>query len=134
MYFLGIDPGKDKCGLALTDNQGKVVIQKIVPSQAFEEELNDILKRNDITVIIGDGTSSKKYIQILKRMGLKTVVMKESFSTLEARKLYFEENGYGWQIILPDGLRFPQCPIDDYAARVLIKRYFNEANIYKKDS
>ncbi len=134
MYFLGIDPGKDKCGLALTDNQGKVILQKIVSPQDFEEELYDLIKRHDITVIIGDGTTSKKYIQILEQMGLKTVVVKESFSTIEARKLYFMENGYGWQILLPYGLRFPQRPIDDYAARVLIKRYFKEVNTYKKDT
>ncbi len=127
MYFLGIDPGKDKCGLALTDSQGKVVLQKIVPALELEEELKDLIKKRELTVIIGDGTTSKKYIEILKGMGNKFVVMPESFSTLEARKLYFEENGYGWQVILPYGLRFPKRPIDDYAARVLVKRYIQKA-------
>ncbi len=127
MYYLGVDPGKDKCGLALLNDQGAVLVQKIVPPNALEKEIEDIASGKDnITIILGNGTTSKKYIKILLERKYKVEVVEESYSTLEARELYFQEKGYGWQAILPKGLRSPNCPLDDYAARILVNRYLME--------
>lgn len=127
MFYLGVDPGKDKCGLALLDEDRQVISQRIVLAKDLEEEILHLVKRDrNVIIIIGDGTTSKRYIQLLKKNNLEVKVVKESYSTLEAKDLYFKENGYGWQIILPKGLRSPRRPIDDYAARVLVDRYLEE--------
>lgn len=125
MYYLGVDPGKDKCGLALLNDQGTVFVQKIVPTNCLEKEIEDMTTGKDILIILGNGTTSKKYIKILQARDYKVEVVEESYSTLEARELYFQEKGYGWQAILPKGLRAPNCPLDDYAARILVTRYLN---------
>ncbi|HHY19579.1 MAG TPA: hypothetical protein GX522_06745 [Firmicutes bacterium] len=127
MFYLGLDPGKDKCGLALVNEDGQVLVQKIVFASSLEEELLRITNGKDVVVILGDGTTSEKYLSMLTKHGFRVNVIRESFSTLDARELYFKEKGYGWQIILPKGLRNPNIPLDDYAARVLVNRFLSEA-------
>ncbi|MDD4693173.1 MAG: Holliday junction resolvase RuvX [Firmicutes bacterium] len=120
---MGIDPGKDKCGLALVDDTGKVITQKIVSSRDLIAEIKGICKTDEVKLIIGDGTTSEKFLALLKEIDLPIEIVTESYSTLEAKDLYFEENGYGWQILLPKGLRSIRRPLDDYAARILVDRY-----------
>lgn len=128
MNYLGIDPGKDKCGLALVDDKGHVIMQKIVSSNDLLKEIQQIVTDNDVSLILGDGTTSQKYLPLLIELGIPIKIVKESYSTLQAKELYFKENGYGLQILLPKGLRSPRRPLDDYAARILINRFLQDKN------
>lgn len=125
MLFLGIDPGKDKCGLALVDSVGRVVLQKIVPSNELIAEIEGISKGKRITVVMGNGTTARRYLPLVEELDLPVELVEEGYSTLEAKELYFRENGYCWQVILPKGLRSVRRPLDDYAARILVDRYLN---------
>ena len=99
MLFLGIDPGKDKCGLALVDSVGRVVLQKIVPTNELIAEIEGISKGKRITVVMGNGTTARRYLPLVEELDLPVELVEEGYSTLEAKELYFRENGYGWQVI-----------------------------------
>lgn len=114
--ILAIDPGKDKCGIALLLDTGELKEKKIVPpSEVFAL----VEKYRPQTILLGDGTYSKTF------SGLKNVILvKEKNSTLEARERYFKDHPpRGIMRWLPAGLRFPPVQIDDYAAWVLAQRY-----------
>ena len=127
--ILAIDPGNQKCGLAIADNE-KTILRKIVVTGSLLEEIEKIIEIYKIEkLILGDGTFSKKVkpgiSNIVQNNNIELVLVDEKFSTEEARKLYFEENKPKgiWRLV-PLGLQAPAEPIDDYAALVLAKRYF----------
>ncbi|MEM9244613.1 MAG: resolvase, partial [Cyanobacteria bacterium P01_F01_bin.153] len=63
MGILGVDPGREKCGLALVDNQGIPIIHEVVPSGQVMETVQDWASRFSIeTVVMGDRTSSKQWL------------------------------------------------------------------------
>lgn len=127
--ILAIDPGNQKCGLAIADNE-KAILRKIVETGSLLEEIKKIIETYKIEkLILGDGTFSKKVkpdiSDIAQSHDVELVLIDEKFSTEEARKLYFAENKPKgiWRLV-PLGLQSPSEPIDDYAALVLAKRYF----------
>ena len=36
MFFLGIDPGRDKCGVALLGSDGEIKFEEVVPTDELE--------------------------------------------------------------------------------------------------
>lgn len=119
--ILAIDPGKDKCGIAILQETGELQEKKIIPSSEVLALVNKIHPKK---ILLGDGTYSKKF-KDLKDF----ILVKEKNSTLEARQLYFMDHPpRGLARLLPAGLRFPRVPIDDYAALVLARRYLEGKN------
>lgn len=121
MILLSVDPGRDKCGLALLDGP-RVLLLKIIETSRVSEQISEISKRFKIDdFIIGDGTAvGLVEKQISEATGLVPFRIDETGSTLEARKLYFFLNPpTGWSRLIPKGLLSPPVPIDDYAALIL---------------
>ena len=126
--FIGIDPGKDKLGLALVDRSGRLIEKKIVKPEETKSYLQDMTNKYDIKkIIVGDGTHSGKIKKLIIEMDLAPllVMVDEKGSTEKAERLYFKDNP-------PQGLRkilalfvswSPSQPVDDYAALVLVKEY-----------
>ena len=57
----GLDPGRDKCGLAVVDNQGSCLYHEIVSTVQLEEQLKQLQgKYGFSTLVMGNGTTSKE--------------------------------------------------------------------------
>ncbi|MEM9770287.1 MAG: resolvase [Cyanobacteria bacterium P01_D01_bin.73] len=135
MGILGVDPGREKCGLALVDNQGTPIIHEVVPSGQVMETVQDWASRFSIeTVVMGDRTSSKQWLaQWTEQLGNidnlpAPKLIDEHNSTLEARSVYWElYPPRGLKRLIPEGMRLPPRAIDDLAAVVLARRYLAQS-------
>ena len=125
--ILGIDPGSSKSGVALLDKGGNILRLELILMDNFQSGLRRFLRKDNPTVcVLGDGTTSSSMHEALAGIlpAIKVVVCDESYSTEEARKLYWEMNQpQGWRRLIPLGLLTPPEPLDAYAAVVLARRY-----------
>lgn len=124
--ILAIDPGREKTGIAILNNSD-VLEHKIINSDELVQIIKSLLEKYIIkTIVMGNGTSSKKKYDLLKRefIDRDIVLINEYRTTDEARKLYFQENPpKGWKKIIPLGMQVPPVPVDDYAAIVIGRKY-----------
>ena len=127
--ILGLDPGRDKCGLAIA-RKGAILHHQVVDSSSAIATIRDLFKKYDVDLIVmGDGTTSKDWCEKIKASSvenLSVVTVNEQNSTLEARDRYWlMYPPKGLQRIVPPGLRVPPCPVDDIVAILLIERYLS---------
>ena len=127
--ILAIDPGREKTGIAILKNSD-VLEHKIINSEELVQTIKSLLEKYIIkTIIMGNGTSSKKKYDLLKRefMDRDIVLINEYRTTDEARKLYFQENPpKGWKKLIPLGMQVPPVPVDDYAAILIGRKYLKD--------
>ncbi len=125
--YLGFDPGKDKCGVAVADSQGQAHYQAVIPTAAVVDQIQTLCSQWLVTqVVMGDRTTSKQWQATLQTAlpQLSITLVDEHNSTLAARDLYWEMYpARGFQKIIPQGLRLPPRPIDDLVAILLVRRY-----------
>lgn len=128
--YLGIDPGRSKTGLAVTDNDGKILYLKVAETEHILAELHAVRDKYPVQqLVIGNGTNSKYITGAVTSVfaDLPLEIVGEAHSTEEARKLYWELNPpQGFRKIIPLGLLVPEEPLDAYAAVVLIKRFLKQ--------
>jgi RNase H-fold protein (predicted Holliday junction resolvase) len=127
MMYLGFDPGKDKCGVAIVDDQGQVYDQAVIPTNLVLEKIPALCGQWQVTrLVIGDRTTTKQWQTQLQTVlpQMPIVPVDEHNSTLEARDLYWEMYpASGLQKFIPQGMRLPPRPIDDLVAILLVRRY-----------
>lgn len=126
--YLGFDPGKDKCGLAIVDGQKTIHWHQVVLTEQVTTTLEEICQSIAVeSVILGDQTRSKYWHQVLQTVlpvTLKIITVDERYSSLEARSRYWELYPPSlWQRLIPLGLRQPPRPVDDIVAIVLVERF-----------
>lgn len=121
---LAIDPGRDKCGIAVLSPQGDVLLHEIVPTAALETRVSELAAEYAPRIIMGDGTTSAATkARIEAQVGAVTLV-DEYRTTEEGRRLYWAENPpRGWRRLVPRGLLTPAVPVDDFAAVALAWRF-----------
>ncbi|MCW6038458.1 pre-16S rRNA-processing nuclease YqgF [Spirulina subsalsa FACHB-351] len=128
-YLLGFDPGRDKCGLAVMDEQGTVYDHGVIPSGEAIAQIEQYRRKYPITqIIMGNQTTAKIWKQqLIEALSppLPIVLVDERNSSLEARDRYWEMYPpQGLTRLIPQGMRVPPRPIDDIVAILLIERYF----------
>ena len=129
--IIAIDPGTKKCGYAVVDSNLSTLQREVISSEKIVGTIEDsliIYKTNKI--ILGNGTNYKNIEKRLKNHFpmLKIVLIEEKFSTLEARKKYFEARPLrGISKLIPLSLRVPPCDYDDFAAILLAEKYFRNS-------
>jgi len=123
---LAVDPGRDKCGLALVTDEG-VRFRAIVPTVEIGLTCHYLLQQQTgATVIVGEGTGARDVVAAIRQVvpDLTVALVPEEHSTLRARVRYFQEQTpRWWQRLLPRGTWTPPRPVDDYAAVVLAEDY-----------
>lgn len=128
--ILAIDPGTDKCGMAVLGSSGTVLEKKIFPCRSVEAEIVPLFSKHQIEfIIVGYGTGRKIIEKELSRFELKNniIFVSEKNTTWEARKRYWKDNPpKGLWKILPTTLRVPPVPVDDYAAIILAEKFLKE--------
>lgn len=126
--IVALDPGREKCGLAVVDAQLKVWARAIVPrAEVVARALQMVEQYKSQTLALGHSTQSREVRAELEtaRSTLRIEIINEHNSTLEARGFYWAANPpRGWRRLLPLSLQTPPEPLDDWAAVVLARRYF----------
>lgn len=126
MNILAIDPGSQKCGLAVVDEQSNVLAKMVIAVSELEHTISDLHQQFQITrFVLGDRTRSKNFKAFLKQFNLPIVMVDENRSSIEGRIRYLQENTHGLKKLIPIGLRVPDRPFDDYVAVILAERYLN---------
>lgn len=129
MLVLGIDPGREKCGLAVVSAE-KVLIKKVVTRGEFLVVVKQMVKEYNIDVVVlGDGTGSHEFLEEFQGQFPRHAVsiIDEGHSTEEARANYWlDHRPRGWRRLLPSTLQIPPEPYDDYVAVIIAQRYLTE--------
>lgn len=121
----GLDPGRSKCGLVLTDPSRSRILEACVLSPDASWQRLQLWQRHaDLAaVILGDGTGSRDWCQRLRPL-LMVITVTERGSTLAARERFWQlQPPRGWCRLLPAGLRQPPRDWDDVVAQLLLERW-----------
>ena len=129
-FYLGIDPGRSKTGLALVDSKGKIIALHIAESQNINNEILEFTKENcPAQIVLGNGTNSRNICEAVRKVlpNISVTVVEEAHSTEEARTLYWEENPpQGLKKLVPIGMLVPPITLDAYAAVILVRRFLED--------
>ena len=125
--FMGIDPGRDKCGVAVLTAAGEIKFQRVVPTEELDSVIKNLAAEFEIqSVILGDGTTHKAAAQKVSAAGLTFKLVDEKHTTEEARREYWKKNPpQGWRKFLPTSMQVPPEPVDAIVAEILVKRFLN---------
>lgn len=121
----GLDPGRSKCGLVLSDPQRRRIrVARVLPPEAAWQELQHWRRQEGlVAVVLGDGTGSQAWQARLTPL-LPACLVEERGTTLAARERFWQlETPRGWRRLLPAGLRQPPRDWDDVVAQLLLERY-----------
>ncbi len=125
--IIAIDPGREKCGLAVVSRTGTVIIREIIPLNDLIMRISHFLGRYGVrNIVLGDRTGSRNVRELIRSAGITNDVsfVDEDHSSEIARRRYLTEHpGKGFARLLPIGMRTPDVPIDDYVAVILAERY-----------
>lgn len=124
---LAIDPGRDKCGLAVVQRDGRVLHHSIVATDQVANQVAGLVKEHRVEgIVIGDRTAAKQVARALAAVPLPAnpVLVDEHRSSEEGRRRFFRDNPRrGWRRLLPVTLQTPPRPYDDYVAILLAEKY-----------
>lgn len=132
--IISIDPGREKCGIAVVDKQMGVLYKDIIETQSLASTIEECLtKYQTSTVIMGNGTSSKQAQRSLKKIimngqSINAILVDEYRTTDEGRRRFWLENPpQGLWRFIPVTMRTPPQPVDDYVAIILAERYLRKS-------
>ena len=123
--IIGVDPGRDKCGVAVLNSEGDVKFSKVISTDELELTLQKLAARFDVKLLIlGNGTTHLDAENKIKALNLPVEVVDEKFTTEQARKLYWKKNPpKGWRKFLPTSMQVPPEPVDNLVAEILVLRH-----------
>ena len=124
--ILGIDPGRDKCGAAVLNQDGEIKFQEVIATKNFSDVIKKLSEEFNLELaILGNGTTHKATEEILKQF-LPVKIVDEKHTTEQARKLYWQKNPpTGWRKFLPTSMQVPPEPVDAIVAEILVKRFLS---------
>lgn len=126
--LVAIDPGREKCGVAVVSAKHEVLLQEIISTEKLLSRLAEHVGHFGIKiVVIGDRTGAKEIQAVLANSGMKlgVIFVDEDHSSELGRKRYLlAHRGRGLARFLPIGLRSPDKAYDDYVAVIIAERYF----------
>lgn len=137
--ILGFDPGRQKCGMAVLDQQFCCLFHEVVQTEDVIAKIQAICGKPALlgerslaisTVVIGDQTSSKEWQRRLRTVlpdGMTIIPVDERYTSQDARVRYWQMYPpRGLCRLIPTGMRVPPRPIDDIVAILLAERYLTK--------
>lgn len=152
---VAVDPGRDKCGIAVVRDDLTVAEKEISPTQDVVGRVRELARRYDApTIVLGDRTGSKALAMEIEGNAptetpaeaprttgatqapsahdleprLEIMSVDEHLSSVEGRRRYLLDHPpRGLGRLVPLSLRTPDEPFDDYVAVVLAERFFHHA-------
>jgi len=132
-YIIAIDPGREKCGIAVLSIDNTVIFHKTVLKNDLFPCMDELQKKYTIAaVVIGSGTTSKNVLQLLQKkyQQMSIAVIDEYRTTDAAKKRYWQENPpKGIKRLIPRGMLIPPVPVDDWAAVIIGEKYLKNLGI-----
>ena len=126
MIVVAVDPGREKCGVAVLDFSG-VLYRRVIKTTDLSQEVSGLSNRyRPDCIVLGDGTTSREAKEeiIAACPNLKLTVVDEKHTTEEARREYWQYNPpRGWRRLLPRTMLTPPEPVDDLVAVILARRF-----------
>ena len=125
---LAIDPGISKCGVTIADvNEKKVYEAVVIKSHLLLKYVKKkYQKEKNFQFLIGNGTSSKNYINDLKQFVPNLIIAEEKNSTYRAKQRYFEIFPLkGIKCFLPREIFILNKNLDALAALIIMEDYLN---------
>ena len=127
MYVIAVDPGREKCGIAVMKNDGNIFYQKVIQTETLAAEVTRLYHEYEPEgLVIGNGTTSREAQAAIRAAvpELDLVAVDEYRTTDAARIRYWQMHPpQGWRRFLPTGLQVPPVPVDDYVAVILAERH-----------
>jgi len=125
---LAIDPGRDKCGVAVLSPAGALLFRQVVPTAQLENVVSTLVEKHAPTIIMGNGTTSAAAKERVEALGGAVTLVDEYRTTDAAKSAYWEAYPpHGWRRLVPRGLLVPPVPVDDFAAVILAQRFLQMA-------
>ena len=125
---LAIDPGRDKCGVAVLSPAGALLFRQVVPTTQLENVVSTLVEKHAPTIIMGNGTTSAAAKERVEALGGAVTLVDEYRTTDAAKSAYWEAYPpHGWRRLVPRGLLVPPVPVDDFAAVILAQRFLQMA-------
>lgn len=131
MSIAALDPGRDKCGFAVLDEDGMVLSQRVIETQNLIAEITTAKATYGFSrLIMGNGTTSKEARQRLGEVPALEILVRDEYRTTEmAKGEYWKANPpKGWRRLLPVTMQVPPVPVDDFVAVILGRRYLKESS------
>jgi len=129
MRILAVDPGRDKCGLVVSDD-ATILDRSVVATANLPNVLRKWGRQYHIDqVALGDRTGHETVQgHVAEQLpGVPIALVKEVNTTLLARRRYFADHPpEGWRRFLPVSMQVPPEPYDDYAAQVILARFMKK--------
>ncbi len=126
MPILAIDPGRDKCGLIVSDGQ-TILDRTVIANTGLARVLQGWGMQYHIDqVVLGDRTGGEvvQRLVAVQLPGVPIAIVREANTTLLARRRYFADHPpKGWRRLVPVSMQVPPEPYDDYAAEVILTRF-----------
>jgi len=132
-FVIGVDPGKNKVGVALLDAEGRLIERRLLSRFTAAKQIAELASGRESVIALGDGTTAGRMAaEIQEALGSDIddiiVMVDENNSTVEGRRNYLLANRpRGLARLLPLGLRSPERPWDDYVAEVIGRRYLDSS-------
>lgn len=127
--LLAVDPGREKCGLAVVTYGREVLQREIIPTKDLPLRVAYLVGRYGVEIIVmGDRTGARDMRDALRRAGLQleiAFVDEDRSSEMGRRRYLLDHPGHGLHRFVPIGLRTPKRPYDDYVAVILAERYLD---------
>lgn len=125
--FVGIDPGRTKCGVAIVYEDGERIDIRVLPTAQVGACLAEEALGGDLAgICVGHATTSNAIVELCRASfpGIPIAVIDESRTTLEARQRYYQDHPpRGLLRLIPRGLLVPAPPLDGYAALLIVERF-----------
>lgn len=131
---MAVDPGRAKCGIAVVSADA-VLEHSVVPTEMAAGQAAELAARHSAAaIVVGSRTGSREVMAALQQAApiAPVVRVEEHMTTLLARRRYWQEHPSGCLLrLVPEGMREPPEPYDDWAAVLLGERYL--AKLRKED-
>ena len=123
---IGIDPGREKCGVAIVHKRNGLQYVAVIPTPELATAVGELSKRYQTnSIVLGNGTSHREAKTAIESTGIYRIyVIDEAHTTEQARNRFWQENPpKGLRRLIPLGLQTPPEPVDGYVAAILAERW-----------
>lgn len=134
MIVLAIDPGREKCGIAICEPgdsvRARVLHREVVATERVVARVLQLLPQFGFeAVLMGDGTHSSvlsKAVRAVLTESLPLHLVPEAFTSQRAReRLRAESLPRGIWKLIPQGMRATPHSYDDHVAVILAEDWFS---------
>ena len=134
-----VDPGRDKCGMAVLSPEGEILFQRVVETSALEQNIKQLMDRyHPRLLLLGNGTTSRQTEERIHAAApsLTVRIVDEYRTTEQAKREYWKAHPpTGWRRLLPTTMQVPPVPVDDFVAVIFARRFLEESDFTcKKNS